>query len=250
MITPDDPLAPLLELPGVAEACEQVRDELARALRHKTNVRGWPVSAAEASLRAARASSVLDGGPTTVDESATADPVFAGALRVAQALEGGQTALVEVWRRAPLQALARLHVLAAADLVDEDHLGRPEGGAEVSRRLEMLADLATGGTRVAAPVFAAVVHGELLTLAPFGSADGVVARGAARLVTIASGLDRRGLGVPEVTWMRKSGDYRRAAKDFAGGSPEGVTKWLLACCGALHAGALDALGIAEAGARR
>lgn len=77
----------------------------------------------------------------------------------------------------PLQALARLHVLAAADLVDEDHLGRPEGGEAVGRRLEMLADLAAGGTQVAAPVFAAVVHGELLTLAPFGSADGVVARG-------------------------------------------------------------------------
>ncbi|MEZ0383561.1 oxidoreductase [Mycobacterium sp. pW045] len=248
MIT--DPLAPLLELPGVAEASEKVRDELARAHRHKTNVRGWAVSAAEASLRAARASSVLDGGPTTVDARSTGDPVFAGALRVAQALEGGETSLVEVWRRAPLQALARLHVLAAADLVDEDHLGRPTGGGEVGRRLELLADLAAGGTRAPAPVFAAVVHGELLTLAPFGSADGVVARGAARLVTIASGLDRHGLGVPEVHWMRKAGAYRRAAQAFADGSTEGVTDWLLLCCGALHAGALDALGIAEAGAKR
>jgi hypothetical protein len=245
-----DPLAPLLELPGVAEASEKVRDELARTHRHKTNVRGWPVSAAEASLRAARASSVLDGGPTTVDARAAGDPVFAGALRVAQALEGGEGSLVEVWRRAPLQALARLHVLAAADLVDENNLGRPRGGAEVGRRLEMLADLATGGTTVPAPVFAAVVHGELLTLAPFGSADGVVARGASRLVTIASGLDRRGLGVPEVTWMRKAGEYRRAAQGFAGGSTEGVTAWLQGCCAAMHAGALDALGIAEAGAKR
>lgn len=245
-----DPLAPLLELPGVAEASEKVRDELARAHRHKTNVRGWPVTAAEASLRAARASSVLDGGPTTVDARSTRDPVFAGALRVAQALEGGETSLVQVWRRAPLQALARLHALAAADLVDEDHLGRPAGGTETGRRLEMLADLATGGTRVPAPVFAAVVHGELLTLAPFGSADGVVARGAARLVTIASGLDRHGLGVPEVTWMRKAGEYRRAAREFAGGSTEGVAGWLVLCCGAMHAGALDALGIAEAGAKR
>lgn len=231
----------------MAEASEQVRDELAQVHRHKTNMRGWPVSAAEASLRAARASSVLDGGPAAVDAAATSDPVFAGALRVAQALEGGETTLVEVWRRAPLQALARLHVLAAADLVEEDRLGRPEGGAAVGRRLEMLADLATGGTSVAAPVFAAVVHGELLTLAPFGSADGVVARGAARLVTIASGLDRHGLGVPEVTWMRQARDYRRAAQEFTSGSAEGVTAWLLLCCGAMRTGALDALGIAEAG---
>ncbi|PQM52077.1 oxidoreductase, partial [Mycolicibacter virginiensis] len=119
MTTAEDPLAPLAALPGVSEASEQVRDELARVHRHKTNMRGWPVSAAEASLRAARASSVLDGGPAAVDAESTSDPVFAGALRVAQALEGGETTLVEVWRRAPLQALARLHVLAAADLVDE-----------------------------------------------------------------------------------------------------------------------------------
>ncbi|MBS9535837.1 oxidoreductase [Mycobacterium sp. M1] len=246
----NDPLAPLLELPGVAEASEKVRDELARAHRHKSNVRGWKVSAAEASLRAARASSVLDGGPTAVDETVKTDPIFAGSLRVEQAMEGGETALVGIWRRAPLQALARLHTLAAADLVDdEDRLGRPDS-AEAGRRLEMLADLATGGTTVPAPVFAAVVHGELLTLAPFGSADGVVARAASRLVTIATGLDRHGLGVPEVRWMRKAGEYREAARGFAGGTPDGVANWLLLCCDAMHGGALDALGIAEAGAKR
>ncbi|HET9874943.1 MAG TPA: oxidoreductase, partial [Mycobacterium sp.] len=198
----------------------------------------------EASLRSARASSVLDGGPTQVDDSATSDPVFAGALRVAQAMEGGQTPLAGVWQRAPLQALARLHMLAAVDQVDEDHLGRPRGGAEVGRRLEVLAELATGGTRVPAPVFAAVLHGELLTLAPFGSADGVVARAVSRLATIASGLDPHGLGVPEVIWMRSAGEYRNAARGFAGGTPDGVTAWLLLCCRALQAGAGEALKIA------
>ena len=37
-------------------------EALGRAHRHRTNLRGWPTTAAEASLRAARASSVLDGG--------------------------------------------------------------------------------------------------------------------------------------------------------------------------------------------
>lgn len=245
-----DPLAPLLDLPGVAAASEQARDDLARAHRHRTNLRGWRVTAAEASLRAARASSVLDGGPTQVDDSATSDPVFAGALRVAQAMEGGDTPLVGVWQRAPLQALARLHMLAAADQVDDDHLGRPEGGVTAGRRLEMLAELATGGTRVPAPVLAAVAHGELLTLAPFGSADGVVARSVSRLVTIASGLDPHGLGVPEVIWMRSAGEYRAAAHGFATGTPDGVTAWLLLCCRALQAGAREAISIAEAGGRQ
>ncbi|MGH3562026.1 MAG: oxidoreductase [Mycobacterium sp.] len=250
----NDPLAPLLELPGVAAASDQAREELGRAHRHRTNLRGWRVTAAEASLRSARASSVLDGGPTQLDDSATDDPVFAGALRVAQAMEGGMTSLVGVWQRAPLQALARLHMLAAADQVDEDRLGRPHAGAEGGRRLEMLADLATGGTRIPAPVFAAVAHGELLTLTPFGSADGVVARAVSRLVTIASGLDPHGLGVPEVIWMRNAGQYRDAARGFAAGTPDGVTAWLLLCCRALQAGAREALKIAESlagsGARR
>jgi hypothetical protein len=124
-----------------------------------------------------RASSVLDGGSMQIRDAGEPDPVLAGALRISQALEGGATALVGVWQRAPLQALARLHMLAAADLVDDDRLGRPRVDDDVGRRLELLADVVTGATRVPAPVLAAVAHGELLTLAPFGTADGVMARG-------------------------------------------------------------------------
>lgn len=237
-VTPD-PLAPLMELPGVAEASDRARDALGRVHRHRANLRGWPVTAAEASLRAARASSVLDGGPVV------SDPVFGGALRVAQALEGGGGPMIGIWQRAPLQALARLHMLAAADQVDDDQLGRPRADAEVGPRLELLADVVTGRTRASAPVVAAVAHGELLTLRPFGSADGVVARAVARLVTIASGLDPHGLGVPEVNWMRQSARYRDAARGFAEGTPDGVGAWLVVCCRAMQAGAQEAVSIAE-----
>ena len=249
-----DPLAPLTELPGVADAGEEAREALGRAHRHRTNLRGWPKTAAEASLRAARASSVLDGGPLQFSPEGgvsggsaphdRSDPVLAGALRVAEALEGGEGALIGVWRRAPLQAIARLHSLAAADLVSDDRLGRPREGA--GRRLELLADIATGGTKVPATVLAAVAHGELLTLEPFGSADGVVARAVSRLVTIASGLDPHGLGVPEMHWMKRSNDYRAAARGFASGTPDGLTAWLLLSNEALHAGAREALSIAAA----
>jgi len=246
-----DPLAPLAELPGVAAAGEEAREALGRAHRHRTNLRGWPTTAAEASLRAARASSVLDGGSLQLSDGG-ADPVLAGALRVSEALEGGATSLVGVWQRAPLQAIARLHALAAADLADDDRLGRPRGDAEVGRRLALLADIVTGGAgstrspKVPAPVLAAVVHGELLTLEPFGTADGVVARAVSRLVTIASGLDPHGLGVPEVFWMRHSGDYRAAARGFSSGTPEGLAAWLVLSARALHAGAREALSIAQA----
>lgn len=240
-----DPLAPLTELRGVADAAEEAREALGRAHRHRTNLRGWPKTAAEAALRAARASSVLDGGPLQFPADGT-DPVLAGALRVAEALEGGEGSLVGVWRRAPLQALARLHSLAAADLVDDDVLGRPRTDPEVGPRLEMLAELVTGGSRVPAAVLAGVAHGELLTLAPFGSADGVVARAVSRLITIASGLDPHGLGVPEVHWMRRSNDYRSAARGFASGTPDGLSAWLVLSSEGLHAGAREALAIAQA----
>jgi hypothetical protein len=235
----------LAELPGVAAAGEEARDALGRVHRHRSNLRGWPTTAAEASLRAARASSVLDGGSLQLSDS-SGDPVLSGALRVSEALEGGATSLVGVWQRAPLQAIARLHALAAADLADDDRLGRPRSDADVGRRLTLLADIVTGGTRVPAPVLAAVVHGELLTLEPFGTADGVVARAVSRLVTIASGLDPHGLGVPEVYWMRHSGDYRAAARGFSSGTPDGLAAWLVLSARALHAGAREALSIAQA----
>ena len=241
-------MAPLLALPGVAAAADQAREALGRAHRHRANLRRWPVTAAEAALRAARASAVLDGGlklDEQLDASAASDPVFAGALRVAQALEGGETTLVRVWQRAPLQALARLHMLAAADRVDEDQLGRPRADADVGPRLELLAKIVTGGSGAPAPVIAAVAHGELLTLEPFGSADGVVARAVSRLVTIATGLDPHGLGVPEVSWMRRAADYRDAARGFAAGTPDGIAAWLVLCCRAMRTGAQEAVSIAD-----
>lgn len=173
--------------------------------------------------------------------------MLTGALRVGQALEGGATNLVGVWQRAPLQALARLHALAAADLVSEEELGRPRAVPEVVARLDLLTRLVSGGSAVPAAVLAAVAHGEMITLQPFGSADGVVARAVSRLVTIASGLDPHGLGVPEVYWMRRPDEYRAAADAFATGQPDGVGSWLVMCCRALEDGAREAFSIAEAG---
>jgi hypothetical protein len=243
-----DLLAPLLDLPGVADAAETARDALAKAHRHRTNLRNWPVTAAESAIRGARSSSAIDGGAVQLDGSGVEpnDPVLAGALRVGQALEGGTTNLLGVWQRAPLQALARLHALAAADLMDSDLLGRPRQDPEVAARLDLVTRLVTGASSAPAPVLAAVAHGELLTLAPFGAGDGVVARAVSRLVTMATGLDPHGLGVPEVYWMRRTQEYQTRARAFATGAPEAVGAWVLMCCQALEDGAREAMSIAEA----
>ena len=73
-----------------------------------------------------------------------------------------------------------------------------------------------------------------------------MARAVSRLVTIATGLDPHGLGVTEVSWMRRAAEYRDAARGFAAGTPDGLAAWLLLCCRALRAGAQEAFSIAEA----
>ncbi|HEY0636258.1 MAG TPA: oxidoreductase [Pseudonocardiaceae bacterium] len=260
-----DPLAPLLDLPGVAEAVAAARAAVDDVHRHPVNRHGWPATAAEASLRAARASALLSGGsaalsPASASDAgdandagaagaaggaAVSDPVLAGCVRIADAVG----TVLATWQRAPLQALARLHVLAAADLVSDDELlGRPRPEPAVSARLHQLAGLVTGGSAVPGVVLAAVVHGELLTLAPFGSADAVVARAASRLTAIATGLDAKGLAVPEVGHLAAATEYREAAAAFAGGTAEGLARWLVHCCDAWVAGAREARSIAAAAA--
>jgi hypothetical protein len=232
-----------MDLAGVRQAVTRARDAVAAVHRHPANRHRWPATAAEASVRAARASAALDGGSTTLPSTgAVHDPVLAGALRVAEALGG----LLGTWQRAPLQALARLHVLAAADLSPEPQLGRPNSSPQVTARLTGLAQLIAGGSQVAAPVLVAVVHGELLALAPFAQANGVVARAAARLTVVSSGLDPKGLVVPEVGHLRREREYRATAADFASGGPQAVGGWIVHCCSALTAGAREAVSIAAA----
>lgn len=238
-----DPLAPLMELPGVEEAARRARDAVVTLHHHPVNQTGWAASAAEAALRAARASAALDGARDRLGDGGgvITDPVLAGAVRAVEAT--GR--LLGIWRSAPLQALARLHLLAAADLTPET-LGRPAAG---SGRLALLAELVAGGTAAPAPVLAAVVHGELLALTPFPSANGVVARAAARLTAIASGLDPHGLAVPEVGHLRAGPEYPRAAAGFAEGTPEGLGTWIRHCCAQWEAGAREGRSIAEARTR-
>jgi hypothetical protein len=243
-----DPLAPLMDLPGVEAAARRARDAVVTLHNHPVNVTGWAASAAEGAMRAARASAALDGARLStgqrgladdpLTEDIVTDPVLAGAVRAVE--ETGR--LLGIWRTAPLQAMARLHLLAAADLTPET-LGRP---AEGSGRLALLADLVAGGTAAPAPVLAAVVHGELLALAPFPSANGVVARAASRLTAIASGLDPHGLAVPEVGHLRAGAEYHRAAAGFAEGTAEGLGTWIRHCCAQWEAGSREGLSIAEA----
>jgi hypothetical protein len=93
-------------------------------------------------------------------------------------------------------------------------------------------------------VVAAVVHGELLALRPFGTRDALIARAAERLVLRTRGLDPRGITVPEVGHaLQGRTDYAATAEGFAEGTPEGVAAWIAFCARSVSFGADEALAI-------
>jgi hypothetical protein len=241
---PADPLMPLLDLPGVGASLAAARAAVDRLLRHRVLRRQSARVSAESALRGARASAALEGSDVPLGRlraDSVEDPTVQGALRVSSGL--GE--LVDVWERAPLQVLARLHVLAAAGSVPADRLGRPAGDPASAARLRGLAELVAGGSRAPGILLAAVVHGEIAALGPFGSADGLVARSAARLTLITRGVDPKAVSVPEVGHLDR-GDYRAALAGYGTGSEDGVARWLRHCAGAVELGAREGLAVCEA----
>lgn len=220
-----DPIIGLLDLADVRAVFADARSAVDQALRHPALRRNGGLVAAELGLRDAVASAQLEGHGYELEPVRTGivtDPVVQGALRVSQALDG----LTAQWSRAPRQVLAKLHVLAARDVVGVDELGRPNSDAAASGRLDMLATLVTGGTNAPATLVAAIVHGELLALGAFAGPNGVVARGAARLALMAGGFDPRGLVAVDIGHLQRGPEYFGAASAFATGTRDGIRSWL------------------------
>jgi hypothetical protein len=233
-----------MDLPGVADAVTVAREAIDRLLNHRVLRRQSAAVSGESALRGARASAALEGHEvplTDLRAGVVHDPVALGALRVSAGLGG----LFPVWERAPLQAIARLHVLAAAGTVADEYLGRPAAATDTNR-LIALARLVSDSRTTSGILLAAVVHGELATLAPFGSLDGVVARAAARLTMITRGVDPKSVSVPEVGHLERTDDYRAALLAYSTGEPAGVADWLRHCATAVHLGAQEGLAICEA----
>ncbi len=269
-----DPLAPLLALPGVPEAVAEARAAVDKLLGHRVLRRRSAEVTAESALRGARASAQLEGAGMEL-ERLRGQLLAGGTVTLANKEERGAR-LVEgavrlhadlgqvlpAWRRSPAQALARMHVVVAGDLgLDADLLGRPravgqdvddplELGAapdplEVSARLDGLSRVVLA-TRAPAVVVSAVVHGELLALRSFGSADGLVARAAARLVLVDRGLDPKAVSAPEVGHVELHHEYEDAARDYITGGRAGLVRWIQHCATAVSLGAREGTAVCEA----
>lgn len=244
MPTPD-PLAELGTLPGVDAAVAEARAAVDAVLWPRNLGQDGPALAVASRVHGAQACAAVDGIDFAIEAWWTGDAwddspmgrVAAGVWRGYREL----SELVDTWRVAPLQALARLHALVAADTEVGDALGRPRIGdpqdplrigpapapAQVAARLSLLGRLVGSGTTAPAVVEAAVVHGELLTLRPFETGSGPVARMATRLVLAARGLDPDQLTVPEVGILKLGRPaYVEALRQFGTGSPAGVAHWI------------------------
>ncbi|MBT2487841.1 oxidoreductase [Streptomyces sp. ISL-96] len=268
MSTTADPLAALGALPGVPEAVDSVRKAVDRVYGHRVMRRRSNEITAEAALRGARGSAALAGADWALEEvrRRTDFSVDEESRTVGAALrltaEAGQ--LLSIWRQSPLRVLARLHLVAAGGAgVSDELVGRPRlagepvneplielplpGADEVAGRLEGLSQLIIAGGSAPALVTAAVVHGELLALRPFGSYNGLVARTAGRIVMIGSGLDPKSVCPAEVG----HGELGRAAyvaalEGYVSGTPEGMAAWITHCGRAVELGARESTAVCEA----
>jgi hypothetical protein len=245
---PDDHLAALTTLPGVADAAAGARaavDRLAglRVLRtDSTAVRveiAWRAVVASAALANVEIS--LDDVRAGALPEGSAGEYARAAMRVSAELEG----LGPTWATAPRQALARLHALAAVESQDPEALGRPVS-PEAARRLDLLTDALTAPTTAPAVVVAGVVHGELIDAAAFDTAGPLVARAAARLVLIGRGVDPRALVAPEIGHAALGlTEYQQALAGYSLGTPDGVAGWLVHCAEAIRAAAAVTTEICE-----
>jgi len=229
-----DPLSRLANLEGVASAMAATRDGIDALLRDRGLRRTTPDLTGESLLRGAHASAVLEGSASTLDEVRAdgGDPVARAAVRLSSELLG----LLPTLNGSPLQALARMHTLAAKGEAADEELGRPRN-ADGAARLHELARLLTGPTTAPALVVAAVVHAEIAVAAPFVSHNGLVARAAERLVLVARGVDAKSLIVPEAGHLAVRAEYESNLRGYRDGGPAGVHGWLLYAAEAYAQGA-------------
>lgn len=221
-----DPLTWLSELEGVPSAFASTRDGIDALLRDRGMRRTSPQQTTESLLRGAHASAVLAGSESSLEQvrEGQGDEVAGSAVRLSTEM----LSLAPVLSRSPLQAFARLHVLAGGSGAPRS----PEG----AERLRSLSQTLLA-TKQPALLVAALVHGDLVSSGPFGAHDGLVARAAERLVLVARGLDPRSLVVPEAGHLALRAAYESNLRGYRDGGRAGLHAWLLYAAEAYAKGA-------------
>ncbi len=247
--TPTDPFAEVSAIPVVADSASAAR-EAVDALLWRRDVRNAAAEFAASSIqRGARDSAVIDGADVVTVEDSPMGRVLDAALRVT----AGVPTQVDVFARAPMQAWAHLHALAAHGFVTDEELGRPRAGeiaddplnlgalppaGVAADRMALLAHLLTSPTQAPALVVAALAHAEVAVLRPFAWGSGLLARATTRLVMAARGVDPSCFSIPEQGMVEMGrASYVRALRAYGSGSRDGVAEWCVWHATAVAAGA-------------
>jgi hypothetical protein len=219
-----DPFLAASQLEGIPSAYAGTRDGIDALLRDRGLRHITPGQTAHSLLLGAAATAALEGSVYDAETlgAGGGDALARGAVRLSTELLG----LLPVWNRSPVQALARMHALAAAGSVEDEDLGRPVNPAGVAR-LTDLARMLRQPTAAPGLLVAALVHAEIASAGAFGSHNAVVGRAAERLVLVAKGVDPASVTVPEAGHAAEPDAYQSALGDYAAESRVGVHRWLM-----------------------
>ncbi len=223
-------ISQVVELPGVREAVEDAR--AAMDLLRKQRI-----------LR----TKGIDVRALALSESArAAAELGAIELPVAVALLQSAISTASAVATAPMQSLARFHAIALADRASGER-GRPRDlTREESTRLFALNEILASESQIPALVVAALVMGEIMDLAPFATANQVVAQTVFRSILIGRGFDPDALGLPEVGMLALgAGSFAPALSAYKSGTSEGVASWLRHLATAVQFGARRGIEICD-----
>ena len=178
----------LAQQPTLVAQAQQVKQDLAAVHRKPPVLRKTEIIVGESALRGAKSSTLLDGHEVDVEKlNGTALGAAISAYSVL--VPPGVNAQAHTWLRAPSQVLARLDVVAGGQ-------GFPANPAGIRGLTQLVIGPQTDLLAIIA-VHLAIETGEL-----FGPRSPLIARVAARLHAIATGVDPIGLAVPEVYLYR------------------------------------------------
>ena len=252
-----DVLAPLVDLPGVAQACDLARSSVDAVLWDRAIRARAAEVAGQSRLRGAWATAAIDGAEVRPDALLSGDALdgspMGNVVGAALAMQAEIPRSVDTFSRAPLQVLSHLHAVAATDFQTEDDRGRLRTNDEVddplrlpdlpppndaSARLAALARILTTGTAAPALVVAGIAHAEVATIRPFTWGSGMVARAMTRLVLASRGVDPDGLTVSEAgLFAAGRSRYISALRAYQSATPDGLAQWLILHADAVRVGA-------------
>jgi len=257
VVVPDDVLAALIDLPGVAESIDRARAAVDSVLWDRAMRQRASDIAAGSRLRGAWATAAMDGAEVRPDALVSGEALdgspMGNVVAAALALQAEIPRNVDTFTKAPLQVISRLHAVVSVDFAAADDRGRIRTGAgaddplrlpdlpsadEASARLTALSRVLVTPTSAPALVVAAIAHAEIAVTRPFAWGSGLVARAMTRLVLAARGVDPDGLTVNEAGLFAAGRPrYTSALRGYQSATPEGLAEWLVLHADAVRVGA-------------